>query len=400
MSGKERKCLLLIIIVLIAACIETDIYLPAFADMMVYFSVSEETIQSLLTWNFIGICVSGLIYGPASDAYGRKKPLIVALGLFLAGSIMTLFAHTFDIMLAGRLLQGLGSGGCFTLGTTIIFDSFQREKAVKVLNQINAIIPVIMAAAPLVGGYLNETYGFRSNFLAIGIFVLLSCIICFLFFEETLAKEKQTPLKVKKILGDFKRALTNSAFNKLNMLVSLLFANYLVFLSITAVLFVIEFGVSKQEFPYFQAAILGAWLAGNLSSSRVITAIGIPKVKIIGTCLMTLGGVGLAMMSQVTPQNPYLLTAIMLVHIFGANWVFGLYFPEAMEIMPDIKGITASILTSSRLLITALVIGLASLLYDGTIYPVAYIVVAATMIILPTIILHERRKTTSLIKSL
>lgn len=114
------KYLLLIIVIFIAACIETDIYLPAFPDMMLAFGVSEEVIQSLLTWNFVGICLAGPLYGPVSDSFGRKKPLIIALGLFLLGSLITVFAQTFEQMLLGRLLQGLGSGGCFTLGTAIL----------------------------------------------------------------------------------------------------------------------------------------------------------------------------------------------------------------------------------------------------------------------------------------
>src|ERR1700690_3788106 len=102
----ELKYLFLIIVVFIAACIETDIYLPAFPDMMKYFSASESAIQGLLTWNFIGICVSGPFYGPISDSYGRKKPILVALGMFLAGSLITLFAQNLDQMLWGRILQG------------------------------------------------------------------------------------------------------------------------------------------------------------------------------------------------------------------------------------------------------------------------------------------------------
>ena len=70
----ELKYLFLIVVIFIAACIETDIYLPAFPDMMVWFSASEGAIQSLLTWNFLGICISGPLYGPLSDAVGRKKP--------------------------------------------------------------------------------------------------------------------------------------------------------------------------------------------------------------------------------------------------------------------------------------------------------------------------------------
>src|SRR5437016_5954689 len=111
MLTREWKYLLLITVTFIAACIETDIYLPTFTDMMAYFSISEDKIQSLLTWNFMGICISGPLYGPISDAIGRKKPLLFALGLFFAGSLITMYAPTFELMLWGRVLQGLGSGG-------------------------------------------------------------------------------------------------------------------------------------------------------------------------------------------------------------------------------------------------------------------------------------------------
>ena len=131
----EFKALFLIVAIFIAACIETDIYLPAFPDMMAWFAVSEGAIQGLLTWNFVGICVASPLYGPLADAFGRKKPLLVALGMFLLGSIITIFATSLDQMLWGRILQGLGSGGCFTLGTAIIFDVFQKEKAIQAWNR-------------------------------------------------------------------------------------------------------------------------------------------------------------------------------------------------------------------------------------------------------------------------
>lgn len=392
MFTKEWKYLLLIITIFIAACIETDIYLPAFTDMMDFFSISEEKIQSLLTWNFVGICLSGPLYGPVSDAIGRKKPLLFALGLFLAGSIMTLLAQNFTVMLFGRVLQGLGSGGCFTLGTAVIFDAFQKEKAILALNRINSIVPFIMAAAPMVGGYLNNLYGFRSNFLAIAVCVLISFTICVFFFDEPLPQEKRMPLRFKKITEDFKKVLSSIPFWQTTFIVSLVFAGYLTFLSGISVLFVIEFGVSKQVLPYFQAALLGSWLIANLTCRYSINRWGIPKIKIIGTVLFVLGGIFLGMTAWMMPQNPYLLTSGMMLYAFGVNWVQGLYFPEGMELFPDSKGITASIITSARLLLTALVVGLASSLYDSTIYPIAAVVCGIIFVILTTIIFYERNK--------
>ncbi len=391
-TKNELKYLFFIIVIFISACIETDIYLPAFPDMMVWFSASEGAIQSLLTWNFVGICISGPLYGPLSDAVGRKRPLMLALLVFLAGSIITLFAQSLDQMLVGRILQGLGSGGCFTLGTAIIFDAFQKERAIVALNNLNTIVPLIMAVAPMLGGFLNQTFGFRSNFLAIALFVLLSFLICLFFFDETLPKEKRNPIQLRSILRDFKLALTSVAFWQLTIVMSVLFAGYIAFLSGTSVLFVVEFGMSKAIFPLIQAVILGGWVAGSLLLERAIAKWGIPQIKKAGTVLSVAGGIILAIVSLAAPQDPYLLTSGVVLYAFGANWIIGLYFPEGMELLPHIKGVTASLLTSARLAIAALVLGLTSSLYNGTVYPLTAVVFGSIVVILPALFYYEKAK--------
>jgi len=92
------------------------------------------------------------------------------------------------------------------------------------------------------------------------------------------------------------------------------------------------------------------------------------------------------------PRDPYLLTLGMVIYAFGANWIIGLYFPESMEILPEIKGIAASLLTSARLFIAAVVVGLSGTLYNGTIYPLSAILLGTTVLILPTLFFYEKRK--------
>ncbi len=392
MNRQEIKYLFLIITIFIAACVETDIYLPAFPDMMAWFKASEGAIQSLLTWNFVGICLAGPLYGPLSDSFGRKKPLLVALGIFLAGSIITLFAQSLDQMLFGRVLQGLGSGGCFTLGTAILFDAFQKDRAIAALNSLNTTIPLIMASAPMIGGYLNHAFGFRSNFLAIALFVLVSLGVCIFFFEETHAKEKRAPFRMRAILRDFGQACSSLAFWQLTLAMSLLFGAYIAFLSGTSVLFVVEFGMSKMLFPWIQGSLLGGWVAASLLLTGAIAKWGIPRIKLTGTLLSALGALGLLVAVVLAPRNPYCLTIGMIFYAFGANWIIGLYFPEGMEILPQIKGVTASLLTSARLLIAALVVGLTSRLYDATIYPLAAVVIVTIVAMAPLLLFYERGK--------
>jgi MFS transporter, DHA1 family, multidrug resistance protein len=228
--------------------------------------------------------------------------------------------------------------------------------------------------------------------LAITLFVLLSFLISLFFLKETLPKEKRSPFRMGKIGRDFKRAFMCIPFWQTTSIVSLLFAGYIMFLSGAAVLFVVELGVSKEALPFYQAANLGAWLLASLTCTRAMARWGNDKLKRIGTLLILIGGILMVASAFIDPMNPYLPTIGMLVYSFGSNWVQGLYFPEGMETLPDIKGVTASLLTSARLLISAAVVGIASQLYDGSIYPLVGVIAGIIALTLPLIAMYERQR--------
>ncbi len=373
------KTIVLILTIFIAACVETDIFLPALPDMMIAFTTSEGGIQSLLTWNFIGMCLSGPLYGPLSDSYGRRIPLLTALAIFFLGSLLTLQADDLCTMLWGRVLQGVGSGGCFTLGTAILFDLFQGEAAVRAVNKINAIAPFIMATAPLLGGYLNYHYGFRSNFVAIALLVAISLVTSLLCYRETLPVTQRIPLNRQKIVADFATAWRCIPFWRITAIVSLLNAGYLALLAGSAVLFVVDLGVSKATFPFFQASVLVAWLAASLSLGPLLSRFGAEIAKSCGIILVMTSSAAFAIAAWLGGDSPYFLTAAMMLYAWGVNWTQSLYFPEAIELLPDIKGVAASLLTSTRLLITAAVVGVTSACYNGTAIPLAIMIAAITI---------------------
>ncbi|HNA63051.1 MAG TPA: hypothetical protein PKW79_08235, partial [Rhabdochlamydiaceae bacterium] len=198
--------------------------------------------------------------------------------------------------------------------------------------------------------------------------------------------------KAKDLIRDFREALTNLGFWQITLVICLIFGGYIAFLSGTSVLFVVEFGMSKAVFPFIQAAILGGWVAGSLGLKRAIGRFGILNIKKSGIALCVLGAVILGLTTLLTPRDGYLLTLGMVFYAFGANWIIGLYFPEGMEILPHIKGITASLLTSARLLIAALIVGLTSALYNGTVCPLSITVIGTVVIFLPTLLFYERRR--------
>ncbi|MFA6914940.1 MAG: MFS transporter [Parachlamydiales bacterium] len=397
MNKTELKYITLIIAIIIAACVETDIYLPAFPDMMAFFQVSETEIQQVLTWNFLGICIAGPFYGPLSDSIGRRLPLLWALLIFFIGSIFTFISDNYNILLAGRLLQGIGSGGCFTLGTAVIFDAFQKENAMRAMNYLNFSIPFIMAGAPMLGGFLNSEYGFRSNFIAIGILVGFSLLYCLFCFKETLAPQQRAPFNFTKFRKDFAKVLGSASFWQLTLIFNLAFSGYIAFLSSISVFFVTKLGVSKDILPFYQCALLGAWLIASITCSRLMKHWGAPFMKKMSSVFIVIGGIGLALGMIIDPLSTYIPTASMMIYTAGINWILSTYFPESMELFPDIKGVAASILTSLRLLITVFVIGLVNLFYNETIYPISGMVIGIILTMLPLMYLYERK--TALLQS-
>jgi MFS transporter, DHA1 family, multidrug resistance protein len=385
----KYRTIFLITMTFIVACIETDIYLPAMPDMMRYFSTTEAMIQSLLSWNFIGICLSGPFYGPLSDSYGRKTLLMTAMAIFTLGSIGTVYSESIHMMLSFRVLQGLGCGGCFTIGTAIIFDKFHQQDATKVINDLNCIIPVVMAGAPMLGGYLNLHYGFRSNFQVVAIFSLITLAICLWQLEETLEPEKRNPFNIKGILGDFGRAMCCFRFWAPTILVSCIFAGYLCYVSYSALLFVNDYGVSKAVFPFYQASVLIAFVLASLTANRMINRFGVKRLKFYGLCLLGLGGLGFMLVGSLWPQNYNLFHSPMIVYSFGAGWLIGPYFTESMEALPDIKGVTSSLVTSFRLLFAASFITMVSSHYKGSPKPMIFGFVALFIIGLITSMLYK-----------
>lgn len=392
----ERKYLFFIIFIFIAACVETDIYLPAMADMMHYFQVSEEKIQSLLSWNFFGICLSSPIYGPISDAWGRKKPLMLALTLFFLGSLMTVYSSEFNGVLWGRILQGLGSGGCFTLGCAVIFDAFSEERAARAINSLNILVPTVMALAPMAGGYLNAYYGFRANFIAIAVLTLISLLITQFGLKETHAVEKRTPFELKIFLGHYRQTFTHGGFWRLTLYICLTFAVYMTFLSAMSILFIEELGVSKAIFPIYQGSILTSWLVASLFFRFFVDKMGNMRIRRSGLVLTAAGGLFLLIFGVIAPTSPLMLTIPVLICIFGVNWSQSLYFQDCMNFLPEIKGITASFITSIRLLISSVMVAVASHYYNATIYPTLVVVgiaLAVSILLVIPFELSQRKET-------
>lgn len=172
----------------------TDMYLPTLPAMSQFFNTSSSFIQLGLTTSMIGLAVGQLLFGPLSDKYGRRFPLISALSLFLISTIGCIYSPNIIQFVSWRLIQGIAGAGGIVISRSIAADKYSGKELAKMLAIIGAINGIAPVAAPILGGTMADITGWQGIFwvlFLIGILLLAGSI----HFNDTLPAEKRGKTK-------------------------------------------------------------------------------------------------------------------------------------------------------------------------------------------------------------
>lgn len=213
MQRENSRIFLLVLLGMLSAFgpFVTDMYLPSLPAMGDYFSTSSSMVQLGLTTSMIGLAVGQIFFGPLSDRYGRRMPLLVAMWLFIASTICCLFSTSIEMFVAFRLIQGVAGAGGIVISRSVATDRYSGRELAKMLAVIGAINGVAPVAAPIVGGVLTESIGWQGIFavlLGLGVILLAGCYR----FRESLPKENRLASKWIDTFRSFKVVLQDRQY--------------------------------------------------------------------------------------------------------------------------------------------------------------------------------------------
>lgn len=192
-NKENSKVFLLILLGMLSAFgpFVTDMYLPSLPAMTDYFSTNSSMVQLGLTTSMIGLALGQVFFGPLSDKYGRRPLLLVSMILFIVSTIFCLFAPDIYSFVTLRLVQGIGGAGGIVISRSVATDKFSGKELAKMLAVIGAINGVAPVAAPVVGGLLTGTVGWKGIFVILLLIGVILGIGCFCF-KESLPAEKRS----------------------------------------------------------------------------------------------------------------------------------------------------------------------------------------------------------------
>ena len=176
-AGRRSFFSFLVFIAIIGAfsSLVNDMYLPTMPMMKREFHATTSMTQLGLSMVMIGLGIGSVVWGSLSDRYGRKPMLLWSLALFAVSTAVAVFSPTIEFFVVCRLFQGIGAGGAMVLSYSIPADLYSGMRLAQVMALVGAINGFAPAAAPLVGGLMADSVGWRGIFvllLAIGVVML------------------------------------------------------------------------------------------------------------------------------------------------------------------------------------------------------------------------------------
>lgn len=287
------------------------------------FSVTSDQAQLLISIYLLGFGPSQFLYGPVSDALGRKPILIAGLTLALVGlTVAILGSHSFTMLVVGRFIQGLGAGCCAVLSRASLRDSYDQHELPRALSWVAIVASFTPIIAPVLGGFINHSFGWLAVFISLSSYILL--ILCFLlfFFSETLPAKHAIP-KVKTILSTYGLLMRSKYFLSF---ASLGWYNFsLVVLSISVMPFIMQVQIGMTSDQYAVWALIPAFglLSGGFICNRLRPTIGTKKMLFIVPAVHLTAAIWLI----VAPLHP----AAMMAGQFILNMGNGMAFPCAQS---------------------------------------------------------------------
>ena len=228
----------------------TDMYLPTLPAMTEYFGTTSSQVQLGLTASMIGLAVGQLFFGPLSDKYGRRLPLIIAMLLFLLATIGCLISSTIMQFVGWRVVQGVAGAGGIVISRSIAADKYSGRELAKMLGIIGAINGVAPIAAPIAGGGMAESLGWQGIFwtlFCLGIILLLGSF----HFKESLSEERRGSTCWKDVYNGFIAVIHNRRY--LCYIFQFGFAQGVIFANIASAPFIMQqhYGFSPLMFSVF-----------------------------------------------------------------------------------------------------------------------------------------------------
>ncbi|ROO89149.1 DHA1 family bicyclomycin/chloramphenicol resistance-like MFS transporter [Actinocorallia herbida] len=314
-----------------------DLYLPGFPQIAERLDTSGGLVQLTLTTCLIGLAAGQLVAGPLSDAFGRKRPLVIGMTAYLLATLACALAPSVEALIGARLVQGLAGAAGLVIARAIVRDMFQGLAAARffsTLMLVSALAPVI---APVLGGVILEFTVWRGVFVVLAAFGAVMLAGCVLVIPETLPRDRRVTGGLGASLHAGWALLRRPAFTGYMLTGALGFAAVFCYIGGSSLVLQDAYGVSPTTFSLlFGLNAIGLAVAGQINGKLLLGRFRAHTVLGGGLTALTLSAAGLIAASQTGAPLPWVAALL-----FCCTSSMGLILPTTTTLALDRAGTAA-----------------------------------------------------------
>jgi DHA1 family bicyclomycin/chloramphenicol resistance-like MFS transporter len=346
-----------------------DTYLPSIPSIGREFGVGQLAVQQTLTVFLFAFAFMMLFYGTLSDSFGRRPVILVSLAVYTAASLGAAFAPSLGVLLACRVLQGLAAGAGSVIGQAIVQDRFSGAQAQKIMSHIMMVFGLAPAIAPVLGGWLQVTLGWRSTFYFLAIFGTLMIALVYKGLPESLPREKRHAFHPLIIAKNYLKVLGDPQFLLLSLTVGMAFGGLSLYIGSAANFVMVILHLPETAFAWMFVPLISGMVIGSAWGGKAATRISTRRMMWTGFGVMALGallsvGYNLAFVAAV----PWAVLPL-AVYTFGLAVAMPAIQVSGLALFPDNRGLASSMMAFIQMMSFAITSGLvAPLLFESALH--------------------------------
>jgi len=357
--GKYRIATIVTYFIVPISGFGTDIYLPSMPAMAQELGKPQAQVQLTLSLFLVSYGFSQLISGSFLDTFGRRRISLGALLIFSLSALATAWSDSIVVIYAMRCLQGLCVGFIVVASRAFFSDIYEGDKRKSYISLMTIVWSVGPIVAPFVGGYLEHSFGWRSNFYALAIYGLLLFVLQALFSGETI--RERIPLSHRDVMENYRNILSAKDYNYGILMLGLAYAMIMLFSLAGPFVIEHEMHFSPVVAGYVSLLLGLAWMCGGFLGKGLIRKPFTQKNRIAYAvqCLLVLAMIFCARLGS----NIWTMVGFAFVIHVTAGFIFNNYFTYCLARFPRAAGIAGGLAGGLAYTFTAgLSYGIAALL--------------------------------------
>jgi MFS transporter, DHA1 family, multidrug resistance protein len=356
-----------------------DMYLPAFPAISENLGATEAAVQLTLTGSLIGVALGQITVGPLSDAFGRRRPLVIAVAVHVAASVMCAVAPNVTALGALRVVQGMAAAAGAVIAMAVVRDLFAGVSGIKMLSRLMLVTGVAPILAPTLGAQLLRFTGWRGVFWALALIGAVLIVVVAVGLRETLPPERRRRGGIPQTLRTYGQLVRERTFLGLMLTGGLMMGGLFAYISGSSYIMQDVYGLTEQDYGLMFGINSAGLVLATQINARVAVRYGPQRVLAVAVAVSGTAGIALV----ITSVTEAFGLAGIVVPLFVMLSMVGFTLPNvpvlALANHGRMAGTAAGLIGASNFAFGAVIAPLVGVLGTSSVVPMAVIMMTATL---------------------